>query len=133
VQLIEPGRPPAPGLEVLAESEHVIAWSRSASYRKASKGYVLRIQMAPSLDRDGNLHLRVGSEVSQPEGRGYSTRRHDSEARVSSGQALLVSGLAQVAGEEALDRLFAGKLGKRDLVVLITPEWSRTVALGKSR
>lgn len=132
-QTLESGRQPDPSLEVLAESDHQISSRQSANIRKSSAGYVLRIQLAPALNDRGKLRLRVGSETIHPENGGYATRRHDIEAELSGGQKLLVSGLAQLAGDALLDRLFPGKVGKRDLVVLITPEWSQTLALGKSR
>ena len=132
-QTLESGRQPEPGLEVLAESDHQISSRHIANIRKASAGYVLRIQLAPAVNDRGKLRLRVGSETIHPENGGYATRRHDIEAELSGGQKLLVSGLAQLAGDALLDRLFPGKIGKRDLVVLIAPEWSQTVALGKSR
>lgn len=132
-ETIEPGRPRDPSLEILAESDRQAPSRHTASIRKAAAGYVLRIQLAPAVDDHGKLRLRVGSELIQPENGGYATRRNDLEAKLSGGQKLLISGLAQLAGDAVLDRLFPGKVGKRDLVVVISPEWSQTVALGKSR
>ena len=124
------GRQPDPGLEILDSSDHQIAAHRTGSVRRSAGGYVMRIQLAPDFNDRGRLRLRVGSEMVQPENRGYATRRHDVEAELTHGQKLLVTGLAEAAGEALLDRLFKGRVGKRDLVVIITPEWSETVALG---
>jgi pilus assembly protein CpaB len=106
-----------------------VAWGnqRRSALRNACG---LRIQFAPSLDRAGNLSVRVLPEVTTTSrSEGAATRRLETEVELVDGQTFLVSGLSDKGNWPVLARrLFARRAEpgvSRELVALVTVQLLR--------
>lgn len=122
------------GLDLLSTSRVLASLRQEAgaqwSLDSKTSACGLRIQLAPSLQADGKVRLRVHPEVSTAGDNGISRRKVDTEIEVADGQSFLVRGFAEPAHLGLLrDHLFPGKgnsATSHDLIVVVTPRVIRS-------
>lgn len=123
-------------LEVLSASRLTSANHNSVSLQAGTQWNAqpdvcgVRIQFAPSIERDGRLRLRVNPEITAPLEGAVSKRRIETDVEVADGQSFLVRGLISAREIPVLwNRLFPGrdKAGaEQQLLVLVTPKVLRS-------
>jgi Flp pilus assembly protein CpaB len=124
-------------MELLTTSQLLTSQKQEAgahwSLDSKATGSGLRIQLAPSIQSDGKVRLRVHPEVSTGGEKGISRRKVDTEIEVADGQSFIVRGFAEPASLGLLwDHLFPGKGNsdtRQDMVVMVTPRVIRVPAI----
>jgi Flp pilus assembly protein CpaB len=124
-------------LELLSTSRLLTSQKQEAgahwSLDSKATGSGLRIQLAPSVQSDGKVRLRVHPEVSTGGEKGISRRKVDTEIEVADGQSFIVRGFAEPASLALLwEHLFPGKGSsdtRQDMVVVVTPQVIRVPAI----
>ena len=85
----------------------------------------VKVQLVPSLGRNGRLRVKVEPEITSSRGEGVITRKIQTDVELSDGQGFLVTGLVDSSENASLiGRLFPGRPAgepRGELVVIATP------------